>query len=46
VRHLVEAAGLNHAREAIIELGERSRFEGPAPVMTDYDGLLGQEVAQ
>jgi transposase len=45
VRHLVEAAGLNHAREAMIELGELSRFERPAPVMTDYDGLLGQEVA-
>ena len=22
-----------------------SRFERPVPVMTDYDGLLGQEVA-
>jgi hypothetical protein len=45
VRHLVEAAGLNHVREAMIELGALSRFERPAPVMTDYDGLLGQEVA-
>jgi Mu transposase, C-terminal domain len=45
VRHLVEAAGLNHVREAMIELGTLSRFERPAPVMTDYDGLLGQEVA-
>jgi len=45
VRHLVEAAGLKHVREALIELGELSRFERPAPVMTDYDGLLGQEVA-
>jgi hypothetical protein len=45
IRHLVEAADLTHAREALIELGELSRFERPAPVMTDYDGLLGQEVA-
>jgi hypothetical protein len=45
VRHLVEAAGLNHVREAMIDLGELSRFERPAPVLTDYDGLLGQEVA-
>ena len=44
VRHLVEAADLTHARNALIELGELSRFERPAPVMTDYDGLLGQEV--
>jgi hypothetical protein len=41
----VEAADLTHARGAIIELGALSRFERPAPVMTDYDGLLGQEVA-
>jgi hypothetical protein len=45
VRHLVEAVDLTHARDALIELGELSRFERPAPVMTDYDGLLGQEVA-
>ena len=45
VRHLVEAADLTHARSALIELGALSRFERPAPVMTDYDGLLGQEVA-
>jgi hypothetical protein len=45
VRHLVEAADLTHARNALIELGELSRFERPAPVMSDYDGLLGQEVA-
>jgi hypothetical protein len=45
VRHLVEGADLIHARDAIIELGALSRFERPAPVMTDYDGLLGQEVA-
>ena len=45
VRHLVEAADLTHARDVLIELGELSRFERPAPVMTDYDGLLGQEVA-
>ena len=45
VRHLVEAADLTHARGAIIKLGALSRFERPAPVMTDYDGLLGREVA-
>jgi hypothetical protein len=45
VRHLVEAVDLTHARDVLIELGELSRFERPAPVMTDYDGLLGQEVA-
>ena len=39
------AADLAHARSAIIELGALSRFERPLPVMTDYDGLLGQEVA-
>jgi hypothetical protein len=44
VRHLVEAVDLAHARNALIELGELSRFERPVPVMTDYDGLLGQEV--
>ena len=37
--------GPGHARSAIIELGALSRFERPLPVMTDYDGLLGQEVA-
>src|SRR5580698_3065470 len=42
VRHLVEAVDLAHARNALIELGELSRFERPMPVMTDYDGLLGQ----
>jgi len=45
VRHLAGAASLVHARAALIELGELSRFERPLPVMTDYDGLLGQEVA-
>jgi transposase len=44
VRHLVEAADLTHAREALIELDTLSRFERPLPVMTDYDGLLGEEV--
>ena len=38
VRHLVEAVDLTHARDVLIELGELSRFERPAPVMTDYDG--------
>ena len=45
IRHLVEAADLTHARQAIIELDTLSRFERPLPVLTDYDGLLGQEVA-
>jgi len=45
VRHLVEAADLTHARDAIIELDALSRFERPLPVMTDYDGLLSDEVA-
>jgi hypothetical protein len=44
VRHLVEAADLTHARDAIIELHALSRFERPLPVMTDYDGLLSDEV--
>jgi hypothetical protein len=44
VRHLVEAVDLAHPRNALIEFGELSRFERPVPVMTDYDGLLGQEV--
>jgi hypothetical protein len=46
VRHLVEAADLTHARDAITELHELSRFERPLPVMTDYDGLLNQEVTE
>ncbi len=45
VRHLAGAADLARARGALIELGELSRFERPLPVMTDYDGLLGEEVA-
>jgi hypothetical protein len=45
IRHLAGAADLTHARSAIIELGALSRFERPLPVMTDCDGLLGQEVA-
>jgi transposase len=44
IRHLVEAADLTHAREAILELDALSRFERPLPVMTDYDGLLSEEV--
>ncbi|MGO9638742.1 MAG: IS21 family transposase [Terracidiphilus sp.] len=46
IRHLVGAAELAHARSAIIEVGELSRFERPLPVMAHYDRLLGQEVAQ
>jgi hypothetical protein len=45
IRHLVEASDLAHARNMIIELGALSRFERPLPAMTDYDGLLGPEVA-
>jgi transposase len=45
IRHLVQAADLIRARRDVIELGELSRFERPLPVMTDYDGLLGQEAA-
>ena len=45
IRHLAEAADLVRARSTIIELGALSRFERPQPVMTDYDGLLSQEVA-
>jgi transposase len=45
IRHLVGAANLTHARSAIIELGELSRFERPLPVITDYDRLLSREVA-
>src|SRR5947209_5624460 len=39
--HLAAAEDLAHARGALIELGELSRFERPLPVMTDYDKLLG-----
>lgn len=42
MRHLIEAADLTHAREALIELDTLSRFERPLPVMTAYDGLLGK----
>jgi hypothetical protein len=45
IRHLVQAVDLAHARSAIADLGVLSRFEAPLPVITDYDGLLGQEVA-
>jgi len=44
IRHLVEAADLAHARCDLMELSALARFERPLPVMTDYDGLLGQEV--
>jgi transposase len=43
IRHLVQAVDLGHARSAMIELGALSRFETPLPMITDYDGLLGQE---
>jgi hypothetical protein len=45
IRHLITAADLVRARSEIIELGALSRFERPLPVMTDYDGLLSQEMA-
>jgi transposase len=45
ILHLAAAQDLAHARGALIELGELSRFERPLPVMTNYDALLGQEVA-
>ena len=45
VRHLVEAVNLTHARETLSVLDTLSRFERPLPVLTDYDGLLDQEVA-
>jgi len=36
---------LAHARSALIEVGELSRFERPLPVLTAYDGLLDQAMA-
>ena len=46
IRHLAGAADLAHARSAIVELGAAlSRFERPLPALTDYDRLLGHEVA-
>jgi len=44
VRHLVEAVDLTHAHAALIELDALARFERPLPLLTDYDGLLEQEV--
>jgi predicted PurR-regulated permease PerM len=44
ILHQAAAADLTHSRGALIELGELARFERPLPMMTDYDGLLGQEV--
>jgi len=45
ILHLAAAEDLAHARGVLIELGELARFERPLPVMTNYDALLGQEVA-
>jgi len=45
ILHLAAAEDLVHTRGALIELGELARFERPLPVMTNYDALLGQEVA-
>ena len=46
IRHLVTAADLTHARTAIIEVGDLSRFERPLPVIAHYDGLLSPGVGQ
>jgi hypothetical protein len=45
IRHLITADDLARVRSEIIQVGALSRFERPLPVMTDYDGLLSQEVA-
>jgi transposase len=45
IRHLVETADLTHARSAIIEVAGLQQFERPLPTVTNYDGLLSQEVA-
>jgi hypothetical protein len=45
ILHLAAAEDLVHTRGALIELGELARFERPLPAMTNYDALLGQEVA-
>jgi hypothetical protein len=45
ILHLITADDLARARSEIIQVGALSRFERPLPVMTDYDGLLSQEVA-
>jgi hypothetical protein len=45
IRHLAEAADLTHARSAIIELSRLQQLERPLPAITNYDGLLSQEVA-
>ncbi len=45
IRYLAEAAELTHARSAIIELSGLQQFERPSPAITNYDGLLSQEVA-
>ena len=42
---MITADDLAHARSEIIQVGALSRFERPLPVMTNYDGLLSQEVA-
>ena len=45
ILHLATAEDLVHTRGVLIELGELSRFERPLPVITNYDALLGKEVA-
>jgi transposase len=44
IRHLAEATDLTHTRNTIVELAGLQHFERPLPAMTDYDGLLSQEV--
>jgi transposase len=45
IRHLVETGDLTQARSTIIELAGLQQFERPLPTVTNYDGLLSQEVA-
>lgn len=50
VKYLVLAEGQESSgagrTEALVEVGALSRFERPLPVMSDYDQLLGGEVAR
>ncbi len=45
IRHLMGAAELAHSPDVMIEPSELSQFERPVPAITQYDGLLGHEVA-
>jgi len=46
VRHLVTFADLKHDRAAIADLGRLVRYERPLPAISEYDLLLGAEVAR